>query len=73
MPWQLPGHVTQGRGLHTSLALPLALGTLPVPKACSAPGTAREEEAVMQTITIFLSFKGATPREKWTVPSPAAS
>lgn len=46
--WQLPGRITQGRGLCASLVLPLALGTLPDPRACPAPGTAGEEEAEMQ-------------------------
>lgn len=52
-PRQLPGHVTQGRGLRASLALPIAPGTLPVPRACPAPGTAGEEEAVMQGHNYF--------------------
>lgn len=45
---QLPGHVTQGRGLCAASVLPLVLGTLPVPRACPAPGIAGGEEVMMQ-------------------------
>lgn len=56
-----------------SLALALAPGPLPVPKACPAPGTAVEEEAVMQSHHYFIFLLKELVQDKWAVPSPAAA
>lgn len=62
-----------GKRFVGSLALALAPGPLPVPKACPAPGTAVEEEAVMQSHHYFIFLLKELVQDKWAVPSPAAA